>query len=141
MLLYCRLQSAGLLPHDGSIKISHITSTELGVSELLDAIEEMINSDPRNFYKFVDELEKDTTMWTICNKLWSTGEHSVVFWCNLTYHLHRYITHLCMMEYNACLHILQHYRSVDATSQYHHSPLTPPLNSLPSHLLFFLTQA
>ena len=83
MLLYCRLQSAGLLPHDGSINILHITSTKLGVSELLDAIEEMINSDPGNFYKFVDELEKDSTMWTICNKLWSTGEQSVVFWYSI----------------------------------------------------------
>ena len=81
MLLYCRLWSAGLLPRDGSMKISDITSTKLGVTELLDAIlEEVIDSDPGNFYKFVDELEKDSTMWTICNKLWSTGEqHSVVF--------------------------------------------------------------
>ena len=55
----------------------------MGVSELLDAIEEMINLNSGNFYKFVDELEKDSTMWTICNKLWSTGEQSVVFWCSL----------------------------------------------------------
>ena len=78
-LLYCRLQSAGLLPHDGSIKISDITSTKLGVSELLDVIEEMINSDPRNFYKFIDVLWKDSTMWPISNKLYSTGEQSLVF--------------------------------------------------------------
>ena len=59
--------------------MSDITSTKLGVSELLDAMEEVINSDPGNFYKFIDVLEKDSTMWTICNKLWSTSEHSVVF--------------------------------------------------------------
>ena len=82
-LLYCRLQSAGLLPCDGSMKMSDIASTKLGVSELLDAIQEMINSNSGNFYKFVDELEKDSTMWPICNKLWYTGEQSVVFWCNL----------------------------------------------------------
>ena len=58
--------------------MSDIASTKLGVSELLDAVEEMINSDPRNFYKFVDELEKDSTMWPICNKLWSTGERAFI---------------------------------------------------------------
>ena len=86
-LLYCRLQSAGLLPRDGSMKISDIASTKLGVSELLDAVEEMINLNSGNFYKFVEVLEKDSTMWTICNKLqWSTGEQSVVFWCNSLMH-------------------------------------------------------
>ena len=78
-LLYYRLQSAGLLPHGGSMKMSDIASTKLRVSKLLDAIEEMINSDPGNFYKFVGVLEKDSTMWPICDKLRSTGEHSVVF--------------------------------------------------------------
>ena len=61
------------------MKISDVASTKLGMTELLDAIEEMINSDPGNFYKFVDMLEKDSTMWAICNKLWSTGELSVMF--------------------------------------------------------------
>ena len=78
MLLYCRLQSAGLLPHDESMKISDIASTKLGMSELLDAVEEMIHSNSGNFYKFVDELEKDSTMWPICNKLWSTGERAFI---------------------------------------------------------------
>ena len=106
MLLYCRLQSAGLLPHDRGMKKSDIALTKLGVSELLDAIEGIINSDPENFYKFVDVLEKDSTMWPISNKLWCTGEHSLVFWCNSNHHVHA--NNVCMIEYNIIMHMDMH---------------------------------
>ena len=72
------MQSAGLLPRDVSMKISYIASTKLGVSELLDAIEAMVNLNSENFYKFIDVLEKDITMWPICNKLCSTGERAFI---------------------------------------------------------------
>ena len=39
---------------------------------LLDAIETMISMDPHNFYKFVGELEKDSPMQHLCDKLRST---------------------------------------------------------------------
>ena len=42
------------------------------VNELLDAMETMIQHDSNNFYKFVDELEKDSSMQHLCSKLRST---------------------------------------------------------------------
>ena len=39
---------------------------------LLDSVEGQIKMDPQNFYKFVDELEKDSPMQHLCDKLRST---------------------------------------------------------------------
>ena len=41
-------------------------------TELLDAVERQISLDPQIFYKFVDELEKDSPMQHLCDKLRST---------------------------------------------------------------------
>ena len=39
------------------------------MSELLDAIETTIGLNPQNFYKFVDELEKEGSMQHLCDGL------------------------------------------------------------------------
>ena len=72
MRLSYRLCSAGLLSRDTRRKICELTLTEQRVSVLLDASETMINMDPRSFYKFVGELEKDRPMQHLCDKLRST---------------------------------------------------------------------
>ena len=67
-----RLFSANLLSRDTRKKISDTTPTEQSVSLLLNSSETMISMTPQNFYKFVDELEKDASMQHLCNKLRST---------------------------------------------------------------------
>ena len=39
---------------------------------LLDSVEGQIKMNPQKFYKFVDELEKDSPMQHLCDKLRST---------------------------------------------------------------------
>ena len=61
-------------------KICNHNRTEQIVSELLNAIDTTINLDPQSFYKFVDELEKDSPMQHLCDKLRSTcGECDIVY--------------------------------------------------------------
>ena len=68
--LSVRLFTAGLL-HPATRKairsLEHKPSEQM--SELLDAVEGQIIVDPQNFYKFVDELEKDRPMQHLCDKL------------------------------------------------------------------------
>ena len=42
------------------------------MTEILDAIETTIRLEPRNFHKFVEELEKDCSLRELCGKLRST---------------------------------------------------------------------
>ena len=72
IMLSVRLFTAGVLSRDTRKKISELPITEQKVSTLLDATETMISLDPQNFYKFVDELEKDSPMQHLCDKLRST---------------------------------------------------------------------
>ena len=68
--LSVRLFTVGLL-HPATRKairsLEHKPSEQM--SELLAAVEGQIIVDPQNFYKFVDELEKDRPMQHICDKL------------------------------------------------------------------------
>ena len=72
--LSARLYSAGLLAKNTRVKIKEMRLTEDKVAELLDAIETAIGLDSQNFYKFVDELEKelDSRMQHLCDGLRST---------------------------------------------------------------------
>ena len=67
-----RMFSADLLSRETRRRISELTLTEQKVSTLLDATETMISLHPQNFYTFVDELEKDSLMQHLCDKLRST---------------------------------------------------------------------
>ena len=67
-----RMFSADLLSRYTRRRISELPLTEQKVSTLLDVTETMISLDPQNFYKFVDELEKDSPMQHLCDKLRST---------------------------------------------------------------------
>ena len=64
--------SADLLSRDTRRKITQLSLTEQKVSTLLDATETVISLDPQNFYKFVNELEKDSPLQHLCDKLRST---------------------------------------------------------------------
>ena len=78
--LAARLFSAGLLSRDTRRKIvgRGLTDSEK-VSEILDAIEAMIiRLEPRNFHKFVEELEKDCSLRELCGKLRSTRGECVL---------------------------------------------------------------
>ena len=48
------------------------------MSEILDAIETTIRLEPRNFHKFVEELEKDSSLRELCGKLRSTCGECVI---------------------------------------------------------------
>ena len=64
-----RMFSADLLSRDTRRRISELPLTEQKVSTLLDVTETMIILNPQNFYKFVVELEKDSPMQHLCDKL------------------------------------------------------------------------
>ena len=65
------LYSAGLLPVEARKKICNGSSVDCGkaVTELLDEVETTIRVDPNNFYKFMEELEKDSRMKPLCETL------------------------------------------------------------------------
>ena len=42
------------------------------MSNLIDAIQASIQLEPQNFYKFLEELEKDSSLKELCGKLRST---------------------------------------------------------------------
>ena len=78
--LSARLFSAGLLHIETKRTICSLERPAQQRNELLDAVERQIRADPQNFYKFVDELEKDSPMQHLCDKLRSTcGECDIMF--------------------------------------------------------------
>ena len=70
-VLAARLYSAGLLSRDTRRKIDGRDLTE-SASEILAAIETAIQLDSNNFHKFMEVLEKDSSMQHLCGKLRST---------------------------------------------------------------------
>ena len=71
--LSARLFTAGLLSRETRKRICSRTLVDSDkVSELLDAIETTIRLDPSNYHKFVEALEKDSSMHHLCGKLRST---------------------------------------------------------------------
>ena len=70
--LAARLYSAGLLSRHTRDKINELTLREQKVTELLVATETTIRLDPSNYHKFVEALEKDSSMQHLCGKLRST---------------------------------------------------------------------
>ena len=72
--LSARLYSAGLLSSETRKRVCSRTLVDSDkVSELLDATETAIRLDPQNnFYKFVEALEKDSSVQHLCSKLRST---------------------------------------------------------------------
>ena len=78
--LSVRLFKADLLHSETRIDICslhHMPS--LQKSKLLDAVEGQIILDSENFYKFVDELEKDRPMQRLCDKLkFTCGECDIM---------------------------------------------------------------
>ena len=71
--LAAELYSAGLLSRETRKRIYSRTLVESDkVSELLDATETAIRLDPSNYHKFVEALEKDSSMQHLCGKLRST---------------------------------------------------------------------
>ena len=70
--LAARLYSAGLLSRHTRDKINELTLREQKVTELLVATETAIRPDPSNYHKFVEALEKDSSMQHLCGKLRST---------------------------------------------------------------------
>ena len=70
--LAAELYSAGLLSRETRINISDLTLRQQKVSVLLDATETAIRLNPSNYHKFVEALEKDSSMQHLCGKLRST---------------------------------------------------------------------
>ena len=71
--LSARLYSAGLLSRETRKRICSRTLVDTDkVCELLDATETTIRLDPSNYHKFVEALEKDSSMQHLCGKLRST---------------------------------------------------------------------
>ena len=70
--LAARLYSADLLSRHTRDKINELTLREQKVTELLVATETAIRLDPSNYHKFVEALEKDSSMQHLCGKLRST---------------------------------------------------------------------
>ena len=70
--LAAELYSAGLLSRETRMNISDLTLRQQKVSVLLDATETTIRLDPSNYHKFVEALEKDSSMQHLCGKLRST---------------------------------------------------------------------
>ena len=71
-ILAARLFSAGLLSLHARDKVNDLTLREQKVSELLVATETTIRQYPSNYHKFVEALEKDSSMQHLCGKLRST---------------------------------------------------------------------
>ena len=71
--LAAELYSAGLLSRETRKRIcSRTLEDSEKVSVLLDATETTIQLDPSNYRKFVEALEKDSSMQHLCGKLRST---------------------------------------------------------------------
>ena len=72
--LAAELYSAGLLSRETRKRIYSRTLVESDkmTCELLDATETAIRQDPSNYHKFVEALEKDSSMQHLCGKLRST---------------------------------------------------------------------
>ena len=66
------LHSAGLLTSETKKNIRNLILRQQKVCELLDATETEIRLDPSNYHKFVEALEKDSSMQHLCGKLRST---------------------------------------------------------------------
>ena len=64
------LYSCELLTKATRKKISSLDSQSADV--LLDAVEGQIKTDPRNFYKFLEQLGKEKSMQNLCRKLKDT---------------------------------------------------------------------
>ena len=76
--LASRLYSAGMLSRERRNNIGSLQLSVEQIGQLLDALEGQIKVDSQNFYKFVDELEKDKPMCHLCDKLRLTcGEPDV----------------------------------------------------------------
>ena len=79
-ILASRLYSAGMLSRERRNSISFLQLSVEQIGQLLDAVEGQIKVDSQNFYKFVDELEKDTPMHHLCDKMRSTcGEPLIMY--------------------------------------------------------------
>ena len=77
VVLSARLFTADLLDRETRRTICSLVIPAQQRNELLNAVEGRIILDPQNFYKFVDELEKDRPMQHLCHKLRSTlGERA-----------------------------------------------------------------
>ena len=71
--LSARLFTAGLLSRETRKRICSRTLVDTEkVSVLLDATETTIRLDPSNYHKFMEALEKDSSMQHLCGKLRST---------------------------------------------------------------------
>ena len=68
--LSMRLSSAKLLSRDPKRK--KLPQTEEKVTELLDAVQASVQLDPQKFYRFLNELEKDSSMQHLSGELRST---------------------------------------------------------------------
>ena len=66
--LAATLYSAGVLSCETTRKIIELSDLQK-VTELLDATETTIRLDPSNYHKFVEALEKDSSMQHLCGKL------------------------------------------------------------------------
>ena len=71
-ILAARLYSDDVLSRHTRDKINELTLTEQKVTELLVATEKTIRLDPSNYHKFVEALEKESSMQHLCGKLRST---------------------------------------------------------------------
>ena len=84
-----RLYSAGLLSFETRKNIFDLILRRQKVTELLREIETRILLDSQNLYKFVEELEKDssTSLKELCDKLKSTHGECVLSECVCTHAL------------------------------------------------------
>ena len=80
--LASRLYSAEVLSCERRNNTGSLQLSVEQIGQLLDAVEGQIKLDSQNFYKFVDELEKDSPMHHLCDKLKSTcGEPLIMHVC------------------------------------------------------------
>ena len=76
--LASRLYSADMLSRERRNNIGSLQLSVEQIGQLLNAVEGQIKMDSQNFYKFVDELEKDSPMSHLCDRMRSTcGEPSM----------------------------------------------------------------
>ena len=80
--LASRLYSADILSRERRNNIGSLQLSVEQIGQLLDAVEGQIKVDSQNFYKFVDELEKDSPMHHLCDEMRSTcGESLIMHVC------------------------------------------------------------
>ena len=78
--LASRLYSADMLSRERRNNISSLQLPVEQIGQLLDAVEGQIKVDSRNFYKFVDVLEEESTMCHLCDKMKLTyGEPLIMY--------------------------------------------------------------